>query len=328
MTAFAAGTLLDLLIGDPYELPHPIRWIGSLIVWLDHKLMDVPYAMEQRIPKKERLRGLVLVLCVISATALLTLLCLLLAYRMNIFFGVAVEAILTCYVLAARNLCDESMKVYTALRTGSLEASRKAVSMIVGRDTNVLDEAGVIKAAVETVAENTSDGVIAPLLYTCLGGPLLGMVYKAINTMDSMVGYHNDRYEYFGTCAAKLDDIVNYIPARISALLMTSGAALAGKSYSAKGAWQIFIRDRYKHKSPNSAQTESVCAGALGIRLAGDAQYFGTVLKKPYIGDDLRPVECDDIKRANVLMYLTTLLAWLLCMGLMLAAVIIRSKHA
>ena len=199
-------------------------------------------------------------------------------------------------------------KVYKALKKDDLEGARYAVSMIVGRDTQVLDATGVAKAAVETVAENTSDGVIAPLIYLAIGGPILGFMYKAINTMDSMVGYKNDKYMYFGRCAAKLDDVVNYIPARISALLMIAVSFLPGKAYDGKGAWRIWRRDRRKHASPNSAQTEAVCAGSLGVQLAGDASYFGKIVKKPTIGDAHRPVEYEDIKRANGLLYRTAIL--------------------
>jgi adenosylcobinamide-phosphate synthase len=200
--------------------------------------------------------------------------------------------------------------VYEALRTGTLADARKAVSMIVGRDTDVLDEAGVTRAAVETVAENTSDGEVAPLFYIMLLGPLGGCLYKAVNTMDSMVGYRNRRYEHFGTCAARLDDVMNYIPARLSALLMIAGTALCGMD--AGNARRIWKRDRRKHASPNSAQTEAVMAGALRVRLAGDAQYFGEIHRKPYIGDDIRPIEAEDIRRSHRLLYLTSALMFAL----------------
>ena len=205
------------------------------------------------------------------------------------------------------------MKVYAQLKRGDLEKARKAVSMIVGRDTQSLTEEGVAKAAVETVAENTSDGVIAPMLYMALGGPVLGFFYKAVNTMDSMIAYKNDRYLYFGRAAAWLDDICNFVPARISALLMILGSLFL--RMDAAGALRIFIRDRKKHESPNSAQTEAVMAGALGVQLAGDAWYFGVLHKKETIGDPARPVEYRDIKRANRLMYLTAFLGLLLFSG-------------
>ena len=188
--------------------------------------------------------------------------------------------------------------------------------MIVGRDTECLDETGVAKAAIETVAENTSDGVIAPMIFTAIGGPILGFFYKAVNTMDSMVGYKNDRYLYFGRTAAKLDDIVNYIPARISALLMVVSCFLCGKEFDGKRAC-------YRHASPNSAQTEAVCAGALGIRLAGNASYFGKIVEKPYIGDAERAVETEDIKRADRLLYATAVLCEAICLFVLLVILLI-----
>lgn len=230
------------------------------------------------------------------------------AYLLHPYLGVAVETIMTYQILAVKCLKVESMKVYQSLTKEGIEEARKAVAMIVGRDTAVLDGTGVAKAAIETVAENTSDGVIAPMLYTALGGPVLGFLYKAVNTMDSMIGYKNEKYLNFGRTAAKSDDVCNYLPSRISAYLMIAAAYLGGSDFSGKGAYRIYKRDRRNHASPNSAQTESVCVGALGIQLAGDAVYFGKVVKKPHIGDDTRPVEYEDIRRANRLMYLT---AWL-----------------
>jgi len=309
---FLLGILLDLIIGDPYQMPHPIRAIGSMIAWLDHRLMDrkMQYG---RNAKKEFWAGVLLCICVLTVTFGAIKLIMTAAGFVHPVCKAAAEAILTCYVLAARSLQTESMKVYGKLKTGTLPEARKAVSMIVGRDTECLDRIGVIKAAVETVAENTSDGVIAPLLYTFLGGPVLGMLYKAVNTMDSMVGYHNDRYEHFGTAAARLDDIVNYIPARLSAWFLIGAACLCGDT-SGKDAVRIFRRDRYRHKSPNSAQTESVCAGALGIRLVGNAVYFGKTVEKPYIGDDLRTPEEEDIPRTCRLMFLAEAIGTAACL--------------
>lgn len=303
--AFIAGFVLDRIIGDPMNMPHPIRLIGNLISFLDKLFLGKKGCEYKRNSGREVAFGILLCLIVVCLSALVPGAILYGAYRIHVLLGIAVEAVLTCYIFAAKSLKDESMKVYHALKTGTIEDARYAVSMIVGRDTENLTAEGVTKAAVETVAENTSDGVIAPLIYTFLGGPVLGFAYKGINTMDSMVGYHNDRYEYFGKAAAKLDDIVNFLPARISAVVMIVAAAFLGKDYSAGNAFRIFKRDRYNHKSPNSAQTESACAGALSIRLAGDASYFGKILKKPFIGDDIRPIEVEDIKRANKLMYMT-----------------------
>lgn len=313
MIAFVCGFVLDLVFGDPHALPHPIRLIGTLIAGLEKKLLK----LQMRDEKKEFYKGILLVVLVLFSTGAVAALVLVVAYWLHPVAGIVIESVMTYQILATKCLKDESMKVYQSLNEQGLEAGRAAVSMIVGRDTNVLDETGVVKAAVETVAENTSDGVIAPMLYTALGGPVLGFVYKAVNTMDSMVGYKNDKYLYFGRAAAKLDDVVNFIPARISAYLMIAAAYIGGKAFDGKQAYRIYKRDRRNHASPNSAQTESVCAGALGIQLAGDASYFGKVVKKPYIGDAHRAVEREDIVRVNRLMYVTAVICEVLCLVIM-----------
>ncbi len=306
------------MVGDPHGIPHPIVWIGKLIARLDAALLgDIP--AEKRDPETrdkaaERRAGLLMVLIVIAVTVILTAAVMLAAYGISPLAGVIAEAILTCYLLAQTSLRRESMKVYRELKEGTLESARKAVSMIVGRDTQVLDEAGVTKAAVETVAENFSDGVFAPMLYAAIGGPVLGLTYKAVNTMDSMIGYKNDRYMWFGTAAAKLDDIANFIPARLSALLLIAASAVSGKSYDAARAFRIWKRDRANHKSPNAAQTESAAAGSLGLQLAGDARYFGKVVRKPHIGDKVREIEAYDIVRVNRLMTVASFLGFVLCM--------------
>lgn len=326
MAAFFGGYLLDLLFGDPHSIPHPIRLIGTLVETLEHWLNRDTEQEQQRVqrnPVRELLRGVLLVLLVLGSTVTAVFAVLFLANHVHPMLGIFVEMVMTWQILAAKCLKTESMEVYRCLKEKDLEAARYAVSMIVGRDTRCLDEAGVAKAAIETVAENTSDGVIAPMLYTALGGPVLGFFYKAVNTMDSMVGYKNEKYLYLGRAAAKLDDAVNYIPARISAFLMIAAAFLAGRDFSGKRALHIWRRDNRRHASPNSAQTESVCAGALGIRLAGDASYFGKIVKKPYIGDALRPVEAEDIRRANRLMYLTAWLCEILCLAFLAAVVFI-----
>lgn len=311
IVAFFLGFLLDLLLGDPYCFPHPIRLIGGLIAGLEKRLLN---KSGQRDEKRELRKGRRLVVVVLVTTVFVTALILAGAYLLHPYVGVLAETIMTYQILATKCLKVESMKVYKSLKEEGLEEARKAVSMIVGRDTAVLDKAGVAKAAIETVAENTSDGVIAPMLYTALGGPILGFFYKAVNTMDSMVGYKNDKYLYFGRAAARLDDAANYIPARISAYLMILAAFLGGGSFDGRQAYRIYKRDNRNHASPNSAQTESVCAGALGIQLAGDASYFGRVVKKPYIGDALRSVEYEDIKRVNRLMYLTAWISQVICL--------------
>ena len=288
-----SGFILDSIIGDPYNIPHPIKLIGKLIAWLEKNV--------RRHMKNLRLGGTLLALTVTAVSSVLPFILLLICYHFNIILGIAVESVLCCYMLAARCLYNESMKVCRAAESGDTEAARKAVSMIVGRDTAVLDSDGIIRAAVETVAENTSDGVTAPLFYMGLGGASGAFFYKSVNTMDSMIGYKNEKYADIGRFAAKLDDLLNYIPSRLTALLMAVTAPLFG--LDGRNALRIWKRDRRKHASPNSAQTESACAGALHIRLAGDAWYFGQLHKKPYIGDNDRPVEADDIRRANKLMY-------------------------
>lgn len=337
--AFLCGFCLDLILGDPRWMPHPVRAIGNLISFVERKTFGKnddqkdfeklekaqnenkeENEKKKRNEKKEFRQGIALVLCVVGITFVLSYGVLKLVYMIHRGVGFVVETWMTYQLLATRCLKVESMRVYEALKEGNLEESRRSVSMIVGRDTACLDETGVAKAAIETVAENTSDGVIAPMIYTAIGGPVLGWIYKAVNTMDSMVGYKNDRYLYFGRAAAKLDDIVNYVPARLSAWFMIVATFISEKIslekngkdgnsiYSGKRAYRMYRRDCRNHASPNSAQTEAACAGALGLQLAGDARYFGKIVKKPTIGDEIRSVEFEDIRRANTLMYWT---AWI-----------------
>ena len=299
LIALIIGFLLDLLLGDPYWLPHPIRLIGNLI----SKIETILRVICNNTQKSEILCGGILVFIVLTLSTGVPFLILFILYKYIPWLGVLVESIMCYQILATKCLKVESMRVYHSLKKGDLEDARYQVSMIVGRDTKILDETGVTKAAVETIAENTSDGVIAPMIYIAIGGAALGFFYKAVNTMDSMVGYKNEKYLYFGKCAAKLDDLVNYLPARISALMMILACPFAGLDQ--KSAFKIFKRDSRNHASPNSAQTEAVCAGALRVQLAGDAYYFGKLYKKQTIGDNERPIEIEDIKRANRLLYAT-----------------------
>lgn len=292
------GFIIDIILGDPYSLPHPIRAIGTLISKYE-KFVRSRF-------NNLRKGGVFLAVAVIVISTLAPLLILILCYRINVILGVAIESVMCWQLIAARCLQKESVKVYRAISENDTEKARKAVSMIVGRDTDVLDEKGIIKAAVETVAENTSDGVTAPMMYISAGGAALGFLYKAVNTMDSMIGYKNEKYADIGRFAARLDDLLNYIPSRLTALAMILSAYLL--RLDGKNAFHIWKRDRRKHASPNSAQTESVCAGALDIRLAGDAYYFGELHKKEFIGDDIRPPESEDIRRANRLMYCTSVI--------------------
>lgn len=292
-----AGYILDVLFGDPYISWHPVRLIGMLI----SKYEKILYKGSDS--KKLRCMGRLLV-CLVTATVFICVeLIRGISYVIHPVLFVVAEAVLIWFGLAQTSLKKESMKVYDAFAENNTEKARHAVSMIVGRDTAKLDEAGIMRAAVETVAENTSDGVTAPLFYAAFFGAAGEYVYKAVNTMDSMVGYKNDRYIDFGRCAAKLDDVFNYIPSRISALLMIAASCILGMDYN--NAYRIFKRDRFKHASPNSAQTESVCAGALGLKLAGDAWYGGVLFKKDYIGDEVKKIDREDIKRACKLMNVT-----------------------
>lgn len=297
------GFALDALCGDPYDMPHPIRLIGTLITWME--------SFVRKHFRNLRLGGAFLAMVVLALSTGVPAVLLWLCYRVHILLGILAEGILCYYLLAARSLRDESMKVYKAMRTHDTEGARRAVSMIVGRDTAVLDEDGIIRAAVETVAENTSDGVTAPLLFMMFGGAVGGFLYKAANTMDSMLGYKNEKYAEIGFVPAKLDDVLNYLPSRLTAVLMCVAAVLCG--LDGQNALRIWRRDRRNHASPNSAQTEAACAGALHVRLAGDAWYFGELHKKPYIGDDDRPIRKGDICQANRMMYVTSLLMLVLC---------------
>ena len=309
LLALLAGFCLDLLLGDPHWAPHPVRAMGALIAGLEKPLRR----LFPRTPGGELAAGAALVFFTLLLPTGLTALLLWACARVSPWLALGVETVVSYQLLAAKSLRDESGKVYEALKAGDLPAARRAVSMIVGRDTENLDEAGVARAAVETVAENASDGVIAPLLFLAIGGAPLGMFYKAANTMDSMVGYRNDRYLYFGRPAARLDDLLNFLPARIAGVLMCLGAAAAG--YDGRNAWRIFRRDRKNHKSPNSAHTEAACAGALQLRLAGPNYYFGRLVEKPAIGDGQRPIEALDILRAGRILYATAFLALLLFCG-------------
>ena len=308
MTVWAVlgGFVLDALFGDPAWLPHPVVYMGKAISKLEKFLRPrLP-----KTPQGELLGGAIVAFCLPVGTFLLTGLVCWGAARLHPLLGLAVQMFWCGQALAARGLVQESTNVYQELKKPDLPGARKAVSRIVGRDTAELTAEGVTKAAVETVAENASDGVIAPLLYMLIGGAPLALTYKAINTMDSMLGYKNEKYLYFGRIPAKLDDAANYLPSRLAALLWVAAAAFTHND--AKGAWKIWRRDRRNHASPNSAQTESACAGALGVQLAGPAYYFGEYYAKPTIGDALRPIEPEDILRANQMMYVASsfALAW------------------
>ena len=322
LSALTAGVILDWIFGDPLWLPHPVVGIGRLIGALEKRLCRPGEAGQIR-------RGCVLVLLVLLVSvgfpwAVLSAVSWLEGGRG--IFTWCLTAFWSFQLLAARGLYAESGKVRKALENGETEKARTCVSMIVGRDTASLDEAGMVRSAVETVGENASDGVTAPLVYMAAFGILGGFFYKAVNTMDSMIGYKNDRYLEFGRAAAKLDDFCNWIPARVSGILLTASSWLLGilfrdrEHYDGRNAWRIFLRDRRKHTSPNSAHGEAVCAGALHIRLGGDSRYSGKLVHKPWIGDGDRDAEAEDINRAGRIM----IAGEILCLCLIWAAALIR----
>ena len=310
--AMLLGFLLDCLLGDPRTIPHPVVCMGKLISWLEK-------AFRALFPKTrlgENLAGGCIWLVTVAVSFLIPWGLLKLAGMVSSWLRLLLQAIFCWQVLAAKSLRQESMKVYEALKTGTIEDARYAVSMIVGRDTQALDADAVARAAVETVAENCSDGVIAPMLYFALGGGPLAFAYKAVNTMDSMLGYVEPPYQNVGLVPARMDDVCNYLPARISGIMMLLAGGLLGLNF--RNGWKIFLRDRYNHASPNSAQTESACAGLLGLRLAGDAWYHGVLHKKKYIGDALRPITPEDIPLSDRLMYATAVLTLVICLILLL----------
>ena len=317
LLAVLCGYLLDLVLGDPHWLVHPVQVMGWGISG-GEKLLRRCFP---KTPRGEMAAGAVLVLWMVACSILIPFLILYAAGLVHPICRFALETLFCYQIPATRSLRVESMRVYGPLVQGDLPRARYWVSRIVGRDTQNLDAEHVAKAAVETVAENTSDGIVAPLFYLAIGGAPLGFFYKAVNTMDSMIGYKNDTYLYFGRVAAKLDDVVNFIPAILSAWLMIAASYCLG--LDGKNARRIYRRDRKNHSSPNSARTESVCAGALGVQLAGDAYYFGKLVHKPTIGDPGRPVTAQDIPLACRLMTLTSLLSVILFLAVRLVGVLL-----
>ena len=293
--AIIIGFIIDFFVGDPHAIPHPVVAIGKLISFLDRKLRIGDS------DKRDILRGVWTVLVVSAVSIAVPSLILWVMWKIHPVAYLAVNSIMCAQIVAARELVRECSAVEKAIEKGDVEGARKAVSYVVGRDTEALDKEDICRAAVETIAENGSDGVIAPLFWMFLFGAVGGFFYKAVNTMDSMLGYKNEKYLYFGRAAAKTDDFVNFIPSRISALLMIVSCPLC--HLDGKNALRIFRRDRFKHKSPNAAQTESVFAGALNVRLNGPAFYGGVLHEKEYLGDDTRPIAPADIRKSGLLMY-------------------------
>ncbi len=303
--------ILDLIFGDPHNWFHPVIAMGRTIEWLEmllRKAFGISEAAEKDKLKK-RIAGGILVVIELLVFTLIPLVIIHISHMFGENISWAISAFLAYQMLAMKQLKVESMKVFRALQKKDIKGAREAVSMIVGRDTKRLNEAGITKAAVETVAENASDGVVAPLLFMMVFGVVGGWFYKTVNTMDSMIGYKNDRYKYFGTAAARFDDMMNFVPARVTAFFMVIAAAFLSLNW--KNAFKIWIRDAEKSTSPNSGQTEAVMAGALGVTLLGDAWYFGKLVKKPEIGDKLREIEPEDIETANRVMYLSVFMIYI-----------------
>jgi len=293
-----AAFFLDQLIGDPRFFPHPVQ----LIAWLSARLE----VLSRRLLARKGWAGAVTVFMVLSivGSAVFGLIRLAGAF---LWLQAAVEIYLLYSAIAARDLARHSLRVYRALAADDLAWARDEVAMIVGRDTSVLDEAGVIRACVESVAENLVDGVTAPLFWAFIGGPVGVILYKAINTMDSMFGYKNEKYLEFGWAAARLDDLANYLPARLTGGLIIIAAFIL--RLDTRNAYRIWRRDRREHASPNSAQSEAAVAGALGIKLGGANVYFGKLLEKPTLGEDLQKIDQSHILMSNKLMLLSSLLA-------------------
>ncbi|MHB8064579.1 MAG: adenosylcobinamide-phosphate synthase CbiB [Ruminiclostridium sp.] len=317
LIAVALGFILDLIFGDPHWLPHPIRLIGFLI-------SKGEIIIRKAFPKTkngELIGGLFLAAAIIAISFFVPFWIIYFAGKINIYLKIAVHSIFCYQILATKSLKTESMRVYHQLVKNDILNARRFLSWIVGRDTENLNEQGITKATVETIAENTSDGVIAPLIFMVVGGAPLGFFYKAVNTLDSMIGYKNDKYLLFGRFSAKLDDAVNFIPAILSAYIMLAASFLVGLDY--KNAYRIYKRDKRNHSSPNSAKTESVCAGALNVQLAGDAYYFGKLVKKQTIGESNRTIQKEDILLTNRLMYTTAVIAAAVMCGIRLAVVML-----
>jgi len=293
--------LLDQLIGDPRRLPHPVVLTGRLIAFLEKRLND-----PGRTAGTSLRRGGLLVLLVLLATGAAAMLLVLLFSWLHPLLAALLTVLLLSSTLAARGLADAAGAVFGPLAAGNLALARQALSGIVGRDTAELESTEVARAAVETVAENTVDGVTAPLFYALLGGFPLALLYKAVNTMDSMLGYKNERFLYFGRVAARLDDLANWLPARLTVPVMVLSAALLG--LDARTAWQAVSLDGGKHQSPNSGLPEALCAGALNIRLGGESRYAGRALQRPQLWTVGRAPEPEDIRNAVRLMRLTSLL--------------------
>lgn len=311
--------ILDIIFKDPRLLPHPVIFIGRLIKYSEIVLRKI----FRRGIVAETIAGTLLVLFVVSVSFIIPYIILSIFYSINMVLGIVLEVFLCFQILSLGSLKEVAMKVYTELSTGNIIGARKQLNNLVGRDTEELEEKGVIKATIESVAENTNDGIVAPMFYILIGGASFGLLYKAVNTLDSMIGYKTKKYLYFGKVAARLDDILNIIPARITGLLYVLAALLSGLNY--KQSYSTLIRDRWNHASPNSGYPESAISGALGIQLGGPVSYFGEMVDKKYIGEDMKEPNMEDIPKACMLMTIVSVFALIFMVLIKFAIITILS---
>lgn len=302
MMQLATAYLLDLLFGDPANLPHPVRYIGKLIQFLENKLLNLNDSEEN-----QRTKGIFLVIGTVGSVFVFYTVLIKGAGLIHPWLASGLEIFVLYQMLATKCLAFEGMRIFKALHSDNLEEARTLIGYLVSRETAQMSEEDIIKATIETVTENIIDGVVAPMCFAVLGGAPLGMAYKAANTLDSMVGYKNDKYTHFGWASAKFDDVLNWLPARLTGLLVILAAALLGMDY--KRAYYILIRDRNNHASPNSPFAEAPAAGALGIQLGGRATYFGVVYDKPTFGDAVKPIRAEHIQKSVTLLYATSAIA-------------------
>lgn len=307
MISLIIGFVMDLIIGDPQNPVHPVRIIGNLGVTMEKFFRKI-------LPKRLKLAGLFTWMSVVITTFVITLEIVKFAFYINSILGIAIEGIILYFCISAKGLKVEGLKVINVLKSGDIEGARKKLSYIVGRDTESLDEKSIVRAVIETVAENMSDGIIAPLFFAGIGGAPLAMAYKAVNTCDSMFGYKNDKYIDFGFVSAKLDDFFNYIPARVTGYFIIIASFILGLNY--KESYKIYIRDRYNHTSPNSAHPEAAVSGALDIRLGGANYYFGKLVEKPTIGNDKEEIKIEHLYKTNNILFLVSFI------GLILAVIL------
>jgi adenosylcobinamide-phosphate synthase len=310
----AVACVLDAAVGDPRWFPHPVRWMGSIVNWADQRVHRLLLS-----PVKQRMAGVLLAVGLPVAAYATGALLIWVGSSFDLLWGSAVTVLLAWTTLAARDLIDHVLAVQKALQSFSLSEARTAVAKIVGRDTEEMAESDIVRATVETIAESTADGIVAPLFYLVLGGAPLALAYKAMSTLDSMIGHLDDRYRWFGWASARLDDAANFLPARITALLLVLSVGIVSRSWSAmQHTWHILLRDGSQHPSPNSGRPEAAMAGALGVQLGGINRYDGFPVERPCLGDPDQPLTRAHIGRALTLMIWTSLLGVLLSMGCLL----------